>query len=113
MLLLLWKAVPMKLSIGGQSKFFSLDLWWPEELIAYFLKSGSSLLVTSLRQSTLLQTTHQPIPPIPSSVEEFISTGVNSRPTFFGCDPPTPNAYPLIVYLPNSPPITGDPPATK
>ncbi|KAF8799374.1 phospholipase B [Phlegmacium glaucopus] len=75
--------------------------------------NGSSLVFTSLRQSTLLQTSHQPFPPIPSTPEEFVSTGVNSRPTFFGCDPPTPKAYPLVIYLPNSPPITGDNPATN
>ena len=41
--------------------------------------------------------------------------GVNLRPTLFGCDPaPTSNPeYPLVLYLPNSPPFTGAKPVAK
>jgi hypothetical protein len=40
--------------------------------------------------------------------------GVRQRATFFGCDPTqTPPEYPLVIYLPNAPPITGDDPVTK
>ncbi|KAF9013962.1 hypothetical protein BDQ17DRAFT_1230461, partial [Cyathus striatus] len=44
----------------------------------------------------------------------FISTGTNRRPTFFGCNPnQDPPEYPLVVYLPNSPPLNGDYPVTN
>ncbi|KAF8071892.1 phospholipase B [Lyophyllum atratum] len=76
--------------------------------------NGSSLLFTSQRQSTILRPSHQQFPPIPSSVEAFIATGVNARPTFFGCEPEqNPPEYPLVVYLPNAPPINGDNPVTN
>jgi hypothetical protein len=75
--------------------------------------SGTSLLFTSKRLSTLLPASHQLFPPIPESAESFISSGVNQRPTFFGCDPNTPADFPLVIYLPNSPPLTGDNPTTK
>ncbi|KAF8650407.1 hypothetical protein AX16_005214 [Volvariella volvacea WC 439] len=76
--------------------------------------NGTGLLFTALRQSTLLQLSHQQLPPIPSTAEAFIETGVNARPTFFGCDPQqNPPEYPLIIYLPNAPPITGDDPVTN
>lgn len=53
------------------------------------------------------------MPPIPSTPDDFIATGVNARPTFFGCDPSSSDDYPLIIYLPNAPPLTGDDPVTK
>ncbi len=75
--------------------------------------SSSSPITTARRLSTLLQSTHQQFPPIPATAEEFVSTGVNARPTFFGCDPKTPADYPMVIYLPNAPPINGDDPITK
>ena len=76
--------------------------------------SGSSILFTSSRLSTLLQDSHQAFPPIPATPDAFISTGVRQRPTLFGCDPTqVPPEFPLVLYLPNSPPIDGDDPVTK
>lgn len=61
-----------------------------------------------------MQASHQQFPPIPASPDDFISTGVNARPTFFGCDPVhNPPEFPLVIYLPNAPPINGDDPVTK
>ncbi|KAG6842116.1 hypothetical protein C0991_002770 [Blastosporella zonata] len=76
--------------------------------------NGSSLLTTALRQSTLLRPSHQQFPPIPQDTQAFVDTGVNMRPTFFGCDPTqSPPEFPLVIYLPNAPPINGDDPVTK
>ncbi|KAH7919355.1 phospholipase B [Leucogyrophana mollusca] len=76
--------------------------------------NGTSPLTASERISSILSTSHQQFPPIPSSPADFISTGVNQRPTFFGCDPAqNPPEYPLVIYLPNSPPLDGDAPATN
>lgn len=76
--------------------------------------SGTTLLTTSQRISSLLSSSHQAFPPIPSSAQDFVSTGVNQRPTFFGCNPSqTPPEYPLIIYIPNSPPLDGSLPASK
>ncbi|KAK0463558.1 phospholipase B [Desarmillaria tabescens] len=76
--------------------------------------SGESAIFTANRTSKLLNDTHQQFPPIPSTVQAFIDAGANQRPTFFGCDPQqSPPEYPLVVYLPNSPPLTGDNPVTN
>ena len=76
--------------------------------------SGTTLLTTGQRISSLLSSSHQAFPPIPSSAQDFLSTGVNQRPAFFGCNPSQiPAEYPLIIYIPNSPPLDGSPPASK
>ncbi|KAF9227378.1 phospholipase B [Gyrodon lividus] len=76
--------------------------------------NGTSLLATSQRISSILSSSHQLLPPIPSSVRDFISTGVNQRPTFFGCYPSqAPAEYPLVIYIPNSPPLDGSAPASN
>jgi lysophospholipase len=75
--------------------------------------NGTTLLTTSQRISSLLSPSHQAFPPIPSSAQEFLSTGVNQRPTFFGCDTQVPAEYPLIIYIPNAPPLDGSPPASN
>ncbi|KAF4620337.1 hypothetical protein D9613_000636 [Agrocybe pediades] len=75
--------------------------------------NGSSLIATALRQTEFLQPSHQKFPPIPPTPEAFISAGVNARPTFFGCDPANPDDYPLVIYLPNSPPLTGADPVAN
>lgn len=78
------------------------------------LHSGTAPIFTSLRQATILQPSHQQFPPIPQTVEAFIETGVNARPTFFGCEPKeSPPEYPLVIYLPNAPPLNGNDPVTK
>jgi len=76
--------------------------------------SGTAMTFTSNRLSTILASSHQPFPPIPSSFEEFVSTGVRGRPTFFGCYPyQNPPEFPLVISLPSTPPIDGSNPVTK
>ncbi|KAG7448332.1 phospholipase B [Guyanagaster necrorhizus] len=76
--------------------------------------NGESAIFTANRTSKLLNDTHQQFPPIPSTTQEFIDRGANQRPTFFGCDPQqSPPECPLVIYLPNSPPLTGDYPVTN
>lgn len=76
--------------------------------------SGVSLLNAASRITTLLLSSHQPFPPLPGNASEFTTTGVNQRPTFFGCFPTQfPPEYPMIIYLPNSPPLHGVDPVTK
>jgi len=76
--------------------------------------NGTSLLTTSERISSVLSSSHQPMPPIPGGAAQFISTGVNMRPTFFGCNLTQGQpAYPIIIYLPNAPPLDGSAPATN
>lgn len=95
---------------------------WPKYVVKHHSKnvthipafSGSSLITTKARQDTILRSSHQPFPPIPGTPQEFIDMGVNARPTFFGCDPlQTPAEYPLVIYLPNAPPLNGEDPVTK
>lgn len=66
--------------------------------------NGTSLVATYERQfGDLANGTI--FPSIPD-VNTFINQGLNSRPTFFGCDPSNMTDgldVPLIVYLPNSP----------
>ncbi|KAH7873529.1 lysophospholipase [Lentinula edodes] len=69
--------------------------------------NGLALLFSAERLSTLLGDSHQQLPELPSSTDDFIAQGLNLRPTFFGCNS---TDVPLIIYLPNSPPLTGDAP---
>ncbi|KAJ4487753.1 phospholipase B [Lentinula aciculospora] len=69
--------------------------------------NGLSLLVSAERLSTLLGDSHQQLPEFPSSTDDFVAQGLNLRPTLFGCNS---TDTPLIIYLPNSPPLTGDAP---
>jgi lysophospholipase len=48
-------------------------------------------------------------PPVPLDPATWVSLGLNTRPTFFGCNSTAANApgnlsYPLVVYIPNAPP---------
>ncbi|KAI0271146.1 phospholipase B [Russula aff. rugulosa BPL654] len=76
--------------------------------------SGTSLLTTASRITNLLLNSHQPFPPLPGNATEFTTTGVNQRPTFFGCFPTqSPPEFPMVIYLPNSAPLDGADPVTK
>ncbi|KAG2119615.1 phospholipase B [Suillus discolor] len=76
--------------------------------------NGTSLLTTFERISSVLSSSHQPMPPIPGTAAQFVSTGVNMRPTFFGCNLTQGQPdYPIIIYLPNAPPLSGIAPATN
>ncbi|KAI0295829.1 phospholipase B [Multifurca ochricompacta] len=76
--------------------------------------NGSSPYLSAARITDLLQSSHQPAPPLPGNTAEFVSTGVNMRPTFFGCFPTqNPPEYPIMIYFPNSPPLNGDNPVSN
>ncbi|KAL5427462.1 hypothetical protein PMIN07_011130 [Paraphaeosphaeria minitans] len=64
--------------------------------------NGTSLVATYER--SLHQTDHRaPFPAVPDQ-NTFVNLGLNSRPTFFGCDADNlTKPSPLIVYIPNSP----------
>ncbi|KAF6762965.1 phospholipase B [Ephemerocybe angulata] len=98
------KARGLDVIVTAENSADIVDLNWP---------NGSSLVVTKGRQDTILRLSHQRFPPIPQTAEDFIATGTNARPTFFGCDPPAPSDYPLVIYLPNAPPFNGDVPVTN
>ncbi|KAK0441140.1 lysophospholipase catalytic domain-containing protein, partial [Armillaria borealis] len=98
------------MTITGQGK----RLLFLEHCYASTSCSGDAPLFTANRTLKFLNDTHQQFPPIPSTSQEFIDAGANQRPTFFGCDPQqSPPEYPLVIYLPNSPPLTGDNPVTN
>ncbi|KAF5389822.1 hypothetical protein D9757_003672 [Collybiopsis confluens] len=69
--------------------------------------SGAALLLTAERGAAFLQETHQQLPEMPASVDDFAAQGLNLRPTFFGCDS---TDAPLVIWLPNAPPLNGDAP---
>jgi lysophospholipase len=76
--------------------------------------NGSSILASSNRMSSLLQQSHQAFPPLPKVPQDFIDQGLNMRPTFFGCFPKqTPAEFPMVIWLPNSPPLDGTDPVAK
>lgn len=81
------------------------DMKWP---------NGSALVVGRSRVEKVLKESHQPLPPLPQTTEEFVQFGLNLRPTFFGCEPgSSPPEWPLLIYFPNAPPLNGDDPVTK
>ncbi|KAI5123863.1 hypothetical protein M0805_005680 [Coniferiporia weirii] len=76
--------------------------------------NGTSMIFSQKRFQEILSDTHQGFPPIPETPEDFISTGANARPTFFGCFPAqNPPEFPLVLYFPNAPPLNGDDPVTN
>ncbi|EJD52526.1 hypothetical protein AURDEDRAFT_181106 [Auricularia subglabra TFB-10046 SS5] len=76
---------------------------------------GRAIYATRNRTRNFLTTTHQQMPPLPDKFPDFSRLQLNRRPTFFGCDPkdPTTPEFPLLIYLPNSPPVDGDDPITN
>lgn len=71
---------------------------WPN---ATALRATYDRSLTPIANGTLF-------PPVPDA-HTFINLGLNSRPTFFGCDPanftllPGQSVPPLLVYIPNAP----------
>lgn len=65
--------------------------------------------------NNVLSSSHKKFPPIPATPDDFVSMGLNMRPTLFGCDPTSTSnpEYPLVLYLPNAPPFTGEKPVSK
>lgn len=78
--------------------------------------NGTAMNTAATRLRTILSQTHQQAPSIPP---DFAITGNNLHVSFFGCDPDSDssndddNVTPLIIYVPNSPPCTGDNPVTN
>ena len=65
--------------------------------------NGTSLVATYERSLNGSLANHTAFPSIPD-VNTFVNLGLNSRPTFFGCDSRNISGpAPLIVYLPNHP----------
>ncbi|PHH74587.1 hypothetical protein CDD80_2987 [Ophiocordyceps camponoti-rufipedis] len=65
-----------------------------------------SAMVATFRRSLFLRSKKMSFPPVPGR-NSFINLGLNTKPTFFGCNaanltPPSP----LVVYLPNYPYVT-------
>jgi lysophospholipase len=76
--------------------------------------NGKSLIFTRDRLKSIIKDSHQLLPPIPETVDDFVATGTNLRPTFFGCNPThNPPEWPLVIYIPNAPPLSGADPVTK
>ncbi|GAA6020201.1 hypothetical protein JCM10207_004367 [Rhodosporidiobolus poonsookiae] len=74
----------------------------------YSWPNGTSLLATYER-ATNYSNGYTHFPPIPPTQQDFVDQGLNTRPTFFGCNNTfggwmnTSEAYPLVIYLPNAP----------
>ncbi|KIY51596.1 lysophospholipase [Fistulina hepatica ATCC 64428] len=76
----------------------------------YYWTEGSSLIHSQNR--TTLFPDYYSFPTVPRSVDEFVADGLNTRPTFFGCDEDA--SVPLIIYIANgAPPRDGSKPLTN
>lgn len=75
--------------------------------------NGTSLIATAERARDYSNGFFD-FPPIPGSGSDFVAQGLNTRPTFFGCNITTSGNmsemgnYPLVVYLPNAPSLQAD-----
>lgn len=80
-------------AIDGSADTDSPGAYWP---------NGTALLAT-YRRSLLKTGLLLPFPSIPDQ-NTFVNLGLNTRPTFFGCDAKNlTEPSPLIVYIPNYP----------
>ncbi|PYH98100.1 hypothetical protein BO71DRAFT_395575 [Aspergillus ellipticus CBS 707.79] len=69
----------------------------------YYWPNGTSLVATYERSLVGNVANGTAFPAIPDQ-NTFVNLGLNSRPTFFGCDPKNiSGTAPLVIYLPNSP----------
>ncbi|KAF5367448.1 hypothetical protein D9758_003652 [Tetrapyrgos nigripes] len=75
--------------------------------------NGTGVIFSKKRQEEILAASHQPFPPVPQDAQAFLDTGTTLRPTFMGCDPKNPSDYPLMLYIPNTPPFNGDDPVAN
>jgi len=68
--------------------------------------NGASMINTWLRVNKVLPAGTASFPPVPVDPKVWFQQGLNTRPTFFGCNAPSKQGnggYPLIIYLPNTP----------
>ena len=104
--------VPMTQTIG-LSKFHFLTNS-PCLIYRPYALRGFSIYAARNRTQQVTASVVQGFPPIPSIQADFGRLGLNRRPTFFGCDPKEYHAeFPLLVYIPNAPPVDGSDPVTK
>jgi lysophospholipase len=98
------RALDVIVAVDGSADLATVN--WP---------NGSSILKSAARMSNLLQTSHQPFPPLPPTPQDFVDQGINMRPTFFGCFPSNESVpeFPMVLYFPNSPPLDGSDPVAK
>lgn len=92
---LLWsrRAVDVILAVESSA---DTTTHWPNgtSLVATYQRSISNFTAASEEKR---------FPRIPG-INTIVNLGLNSRPTFFGCEPDNPaNPGPLVVYLPNAP----------
>ena len=79
-----------------------------------FTLRAVSLYVARDRTKQVTSSVVQQFPPIPANQTDINRLGLNRRPTFFGCDPKeSPAEFPLLIYIPNAPPVDGSDPVTK
>ncbi|KFX99454.1 hypothetical protein O988_03848 [Pseudogymnoascus sp. VKM F-3808] len=69
----------------------------------FFWPNGTALVATYERSLNTTIGNGTSFPAVPD-VNTFVNLGLNSRPTFFGCDPKnTTHLAPLVVYVPHAP----------
>ena len=63
--------------------------------------TGLSLMATQERIKTFYADNYD-FPTVPTTSDEFVSQGLTTRPTFFGCDiPANTSSAPLVIYVAN------------
>ena len=62
---------------------------------------------------TKLYSSSYSFPTVPTTTDEFISEGLTTRPTFFGCDADASTDTPLVIYVANGGPPLGETPVTN
>ncbi|KAF8294739.1 hypothetical protein DL93DRAFT_2173965 [Clavulina sp. PMI_390] len=67
----------------------------------YHWPNGTSVIATAQRMQNSGFAQFGSFPKVPSESNTFVNLGLNSRPTFFGCNDSAPT--PLVVYIPNHP----------
>lgn len=83
-------------------------------LYRLFTLRGVSLYTARDRTEQVTASVVQQFPPLPANRTDINRLGLNRRPTFFGCDPKeSPAEFPLLIYIPNAPPVDGSDPVTK
>jgi lysophospholipase len=93
---------PLLQPLRGLDVIFAVDGSADTAFPGAYWPNGTALLATY--QRSLLKTESSlPFPSIPDQ-NTFVNLGLNSRPTFFGCDTKNMTELsPLIVYIPNYP----------
>ena len=74
----------------------------------YFWPNGTAMVATYERSLNQTINNRTAFPAVPDQ-NTFVNLGLNTRPTFFGCDPTNmtgSDLAPLVVYMPNAPYIT-------